>query len=269
MRCVLITGAAGNIGRVLRRSLRGAYPTVRLSDIADLGEADAGEELWPADLRNLAQVKAAARGADAIIHLGAVSKEADWEAIHETNIVGTYNILEAARQYNVARVVLASSNHVTGFHRCTRRIGPLDPIRPDSRYGVSKAFGEALGRMYADKYGVSCVCLRIGTFAERPGGGRALSTWISPRDMVQLTRCSLDAPDVHFEIVYGVSANHRSWWDNPGADRLGYKPVDDAEQYAAVALQTAAPSDMSDVERLFQGTPYCAIEFSGDVSAID
>ena len=123
--------------------------------------------------------------------------------------------------------------------------------------------------MYADKYGVSCVCLRIGTFAERPGGRRALSTWISPRDMVQLTRCSLDAPDVHFEIVYGVSANHRSWWDNPGADRLGYKPMDDAEQYAAVVLQTAAHSDMSDVERLFQGTPFCAIEFSGDVSAID
>jgi uronate dehydrogenase len=93
--------------------------------------------------------------------------------------------------------------------------------------------------MYADKYGVSCVCLRIGTFAERPGGRRALSTWISPRDMVQLTRCSLDA------IVYGVSANQRSWWDNPGADRLGYKPMDDAEQYG-VPWTRRSTSNMSE-----------------------
>jgi len=150
-----------------------------------------------------------------------------------------------------------------------RRIGPLDPIRPDSRHGVSKAFGEAVGRLYADKYGVSCVCLRIGTFAERPHGRRALSTWISPRDMVQLVRRSLDAPDVHFEIVYGVSANQRSWWDNPGAERLVYQPMDDAELYAEEVLWVTAPSETTEVGRLFQGTPFCAIEFSGDTSAID
>ena len=201
MQRVLITGAAGGIGSVLREGLRGAYPVLRLSDIAPLGEAQPGEELDAADIRDGAQVEAAMEGVDAVVHLGAVSVEDAWEPIHEMNFVGTYNVFEAARRQGVKRIVFASSNHAIGYYRRTQRIGPDVPLRPDSRYGLSKMFGEGLGRLYADKHGIGCVCLRIGSFQPEPQNVRHLSTWISYRDMVHLVRRCLDAPDVHFEIV--------------------------------------------------------------------
>ncbi|MFQ6018811.1 MAG: NAD-dependent epimerase/dehydratase family protein [Kiloniellaceae bacterium] len=269
MQRVLITGAAGRIGGVLRAGLRGAYPILRLSDIAPLGEARPGEELHPADLRNFAEVAAAMEGVDAAVHLGGVAEEDAWESIHDSNIVGTYHVFEAARLKGVKRVVFASSNHVTGYHRRARRIGPDAPLRPDSRYGVSKLFGEGLGRLYADKHGIGCVCLRIGSFQPRPENVRMLSTWISRRDTVQLVRRALDAPNVHFEIVYGVSANDRNWWDNPAAARLGYRPQDNAEQFAEEILSKQAPGDEPETERLFHGGPFCAMEFTGDTWKID
>jgi uronate dehydrogenase len=120
--------------------------------------------------------------------------------------------------------VFASSLHVTGFYDASERIGPEAPVRPDSFYGVSKVCGEALGRLYADKHGLEVVCVRIGTFAERPTTPRHLSTWLSPRDAVELFYRSLVAPDVGFTLVYGTSANQRSWWDPGPIDRLGYRP---------------------------------------------
>ncbi|MFQ5773557.1 MAG: NAD-dependent epimerase/dehydratase family protein [Kiloniellaceae bacterium] len=269
MQRVLITGAAGRIGSVLRAGLRGAYPALRLSDIAPLGAAEAGEELCPADLRDFAAVERTMAGVDAVVHLGGVPEEDAWEPIHEVNIVGCYHVFEAARRHGVKRVVFASSNHVIGYYRRARRIGPDAPPRPDGRYGVSKLFGEGLGRLYADKHGIGCVALRIGSFQPEPKNVRMLSTWISHRDTVQLVRRALDAPDVHFEVVYGVSANARAWWDNPGAARIGYEPRDDAEDFAGEILAQQSPEDEPETERLFHGGPFCAMEFTGDTSDIE
>ena len=269
MERVLITGAAGTIGRALREGLRGAYPILRLSDIAPLGEAGPGEELVPADLRDLAQVEAAMAGVDAVVHLGGMAVENTWEIVHEANIVGCYHVFEAARRRGVKRVVFASSNHVIGYHRRSERIDDTAMFRPDSRYGLSKLFGEGLGRLYADKHGIACVCLRIGSFQVKPKDVRMLSTWISHRDMVHLVRRALEAEDVHFEIVYGVSANDRNWWDNPGGQRIGYAPQDNAEDHAAEILSRMAPEDEPEIERAFHGGPFCGMKFSRDLSEID
>ena len=269
MERVLITGAAGTIGRALREGLRGAFPVLRLSDIAPLGAAGPGEELAPADLRDLAQVEAAMAGVDAVVHLGGMSVENTWELVHEANIVGCYHVFEAARRQGVQRVVFASSNHVIGFHRRSKRIDDTAMFRPDGNYGLSKLFGEGLGRLYADKHGLACICLRIGSFQPKPKDVRMLSTWISHRDTVHLVRRALEAPGVHFEIVYGVSANARNWWDNPGAARIGYAPQDNAEDHAEEILSQMTPEDEPEIERSFHGGAFCGVEFSGDPSKVE
>ena len=267
MQRILITGAAGSIGTVLRAGLRGHYPAIRLTDIADLGEAGPGEEIVTADLRDLAQMEAAMAHVDGVVHLGGTPLEAEWDSIHANNIVGLYNTYEAARRQGVSRVIFASSNHAIGYYRRSRAIDHDVAPRPDTRYGVSKVFGEAVARLYADKHGIGSACLRIGSFQKRPLNVRMLSTWISHGDMVRLVRCCLDAPALHFEIVYGASANSRSWWDNSAATRLGYAPEDNAEDYAEEIL--AADKGEDDVERLFHGGPFTSMEFNGDTDKID
>ena len=177
-----------------------------------------------ADLTDEAAILAAADGADAIVHLGGIPSEREFDEILGPNIVGTRNVLEAAHRGGATRVVFASSNHVTGMYASGHPLDGTDPVRPDSNYGVSKAFGEALARMYSDKYGLEVVCLRIGSFQPRPRIARELSTWLSPADMTRLTLAALQAPDVAFEVVYGVSANRRSWWSPEPGLRIGYKP---------------------------------------------
>ena len=142
----------------------------------------------------------------------------------QANIIGCYNLFEAARQAGVKRVVFASSNHAVGFYPRKRKIGTDVTVRPDSRYGVSKAFGEALGALYSDKHGMVVTCLRIGNVGPRPLDVRRLSIWISPEDLVQLFRIGLEHPDIRFDIVYGASDNAASWWDNSRARQLGYRP---------------------------------------------
>jgi uronate dehydrogenase len=269
MNRVLITGAAGNIGRTLREGLRGRYPVLRLTDIRSMDAAGPGEEVIEADICDAASTPALMQDVDAVIHLGGTPEESDWESVHANNIVGLYNVYEAARQAGVRRIVFASSNHVVGFYRRDRRVGDREPARPDSRYGVSKVFGEAIARLYADKHGISAVCLRIGSFRVRPTDVRMLSTWISPADMVRLAHCSLEASEVHFEIAYGVSANPRNWWDNRGAERIGYHPQDNAEQYADEVLAEMSPEDEPLVERLFHGGLFCGMEFDGCTDTID
>ncbi|MHA1151579.1 MAG: NAD-dependent epimerase/dehydratase family protein [Alphaproteobacteria bacterium] len=269
MERVLITGAAGTIGRALREGLRGAYPVLRFSDIAPLGEAGAGEEVRQADLRELSEVEAIMEGVDAVVHLGGMSVENTWELVHEANIVGCYHVFEAARRQGVKRVVFASSNHAIGFHRRTERIDDTAAFRPDGNYGLSKMFGEGLGRLYADKHGIACVCLRIGSWQPKPKDLRMLSTWLSPRDGIHLIRRALGATGVHFEIVYGASANDRGWWDNPGAKRIGFAPQDNAEAFAGELEAQMAPEDEPEVERAFHGGPFTGIDFSGDVTKID
>jgi uronate dehydrogenase len=243
---VLITGAAGTIGRTLRQGLQGRFRALRLFDRVPLGPANPGEELVTADIRDLAAVNAAVANVDGIVHLAGIPHEDTFERISQTNVAGTFNAFEAARRQGCPRVVFASSLHVTGFYDATERISPEAPVRPDSFYGLGKACGENLGRFYADKHGLEVVCLRIGTFAAQPTTPRHLSTWLSPRDAVELFYRSLIAPDVGFTVVYGASANQRTWWDPGPIDRLGYQPMDDAEEWASKVDADADPTESGD-----------------------
>ena len=262
---VLITGAAGDVGRRLQALLAGVYPNLRLSDVrtpADL----AGEATFvPADLADMAQVERAVAGADAIVHLGGFSVEGPWETILNANIVGCYNLFEAARRHGVKRVVFASSNHAVGFYPRHRRIGVDAPVRPDSRYGVSKAFGEALAALYAYKHGLRTTSIRIGNVADRPVDKRRLSIWLKPEDLVQLVRIGLEHPDIVCEIFYGSSDNARGFWDNAQAFRFGYRPQGRAEDYRDEALKADAALPANPIGEWYQGGPFCSDEFEGGV----
>lgn len=260
---VLVTGAAGGIGRCVHRALAGRYALLRLADrvpILPVSSAlPAGEQTLLGDLSDPAVAAEAVRDIDCVVHLAGIPKEGTWDAILPNNIVATIALFEAARAAGVRRIVFASSNHAIGYHEAARPLGIDEPVRPDSRYGVSKVFGEALGRMYADKYAMTIACLRIGSFRERPEDARQLSTWIGHRDMAELVRCAIEAPDYGFAIVYGVSANARAKWASPDAARLGYRPTQDAETWAA-DLEPVAPV-AGDPAARFHGGAFCALEY--------
>src|SRR6266849_8684342 len=186
MRTVLVTGAAGGIGTRLRKLLKGVYPRMRWSDIRRPLDLASDETFMQADLADFSQVESAVEGVAGIVHLGGVSVEHPWDAVLNSNIVGCYNLFEAARRQKVKRIVFASSNHAVGFYPRKRKIGIHEPVRPDSRYGVSKAFGEAIGSLDADKHGLRGTCLRIGNFGDAPLDHRRLAIWLKPEDFVQL-----------------------------------------------------------------------------------
>jgi len=261
MHRVLITGAGGGIGRSLRETLRGIYPVLRLSDRVALMPARDGEEVDRTDIADMAAVERMVEGVDGIIHLGGISGENSWEKILEGNIIGLYNVFEAARRAGVRRIVMATSNHAVGFYPRAQTIDHRVVPRPDSRYGVSKAFSEALASLYADKHGIGFLCTRIGNFGTRPIDSRRLAIWISPRDMTQLVRIGLEHPEIRFEIVYGVSKNQRSWYDNANAYRLGYRPQDDSEPYAAQILAAEAGTAKDPIAERYQGGTFCADEY--------
>lgn len=240
-RLVLITGAAGDIGSALRPRLRDDY-RLRLHYYRRPLEALAeGEEAVQADIQDLSAVERIVQGVDAVVHLAADRRVgAPWEDVRGANIDGTYNVYEAARRAGVSKVIFASTNHVMGMYDRDHAwpIHPDQPVRPDSYYGVSKAFGEALARYYADEFGMSMICLRIGWFLERPHNETSMWMWLSPDDTGRLTRCCLEA-QVRFGTYYGVSNNRRLKWDIENARReLGYEPVDDSEVFAAEILGT-------------------------------
>jgi len=267
MHRVLITGAGGGIGRSLRDSLQGIYPVLRLSDRVPLAAARAGEEVGYAELSDLAAVERIVADVDGIIHLGGISGESEWESILRSNIVGTYNLFEAARRARVKRIVVATSNHAVGFYPRDLRIDHRVVPRPDSRYGVSKAFAEALASLYADKHGIGFLCTRIGNFGPQPIDKRRLSIWISPRDYAQLVRIGLEHPDIRYEIVYGVSNNRRSWYDNSNAERLGYRPQDGSESFAQAVLAAEAGRAIDPIAERYQGGTFCAAEYSTQTPA--
>ena len=225
MQKILVTGATGGVGTRLRMLMKGLYPSIRWSDIRKPDDLAADEEFIVADLADLAAVKTIVAGVDGIVHLGGYSIEGPWEMILNANIVGCYNLFEAAYRAGVKRVVFASSNHALGFYPRSQRVGVNVTVRPDSRYGVSKAFGEALGALYADKHGLRVTCLRIGNVGDAPLDQRRLAIWLKPEDLVQLIRIGLEHRDIHFEIFYGASDNADAWWDNSNARRFGYKPT--------------------------------------------
>ncbi|WP_370293935.1 NAD-dependent epimerase/dehydratase family protein [Deinococcus sp. KSM4-11] len=236
MKRILLTGAAGEIGSALRDGLRAFLPnphtTLRLTDVRDLGPAREGEEVMLADLTDFQAVRGVMDGVDAVIHLGGIPNEHTYEHIRDVNIDGTYHVLEAARLSGVRRVAFASSIHTVGNYP-REVIGTDVPVRPDSYYGVSKVFGEALGRMYVDRSYLEFVGVRICSFQAQPQDARHLSTWLSPRDAAQLFARAVTAPGVAYLIVAGISGNTRRWMSPEGWDILGYVPQDDAEVYAA------------------------------------
>jgi uronate dehydrogenase len=269
MQRVLVTGAAGAIGSALRKLLPPVYPDLVFSDIVKPGDLAAGQVFKPADLSDLAQVEAICEGVEGILHFGGHSVEGPWNTILQSNIIGCYNLFEAARRKGVKRVVFASSNHAIGFYPRHHRIGADVTARPDSRYGVSKVFGEAVGALYADKHGLKVTCLRIGNFGDKPIDHRRLSIWLKPEDLAQLCRIGLEHPDIRFEILYGVSDNERSWWDNHRAYDLGYRPAGRGEDYAEYAFAEQAKLPPDPISDFFQGGTFCSAEFSGDKSRID
>ena len=261
MQTVLVTGASGGIGTRLRSLLKGVYPDLRLSDLAPPKDLAATETFIKADLAVMSEVERAVDGVQGIVHLGGFSVEGSWETILNSNIIGCYNLFEAARRKGVERIVFASSNHAVGFYPRQRRIGIEAPVRPDSRYGVSKAFGEALAALYAFKHGLRVTSIRIGNFADKPVDKRRLSIWISPEDLVQLIRIGLEHPDIRCEIFFGASDNARSFWDNSAAFRYGYRPQGRAEDYAAEALAADAKLPHDRIAEWYEGGPFCSDEF--------
>ena len=256
MKTVLITGATGDVGTHLSRELAGKYK-LRLSDKRPL-KAPKGQSFVRADISKMADALRITKGVDAVVHLGGYSVEGPWPAILQANIIGCYNVFEAARRNGVKRIVFPTSNHAVGFYRRDQTIDHRVYPRPDSRYGVSKVFGEALGSLYADKYGMEMFMIRIGNVNPRPIDKRRLAIWLSPRDLAQLVSIGIDRPGIKFEIVYGVSANQRSWYDNANAERLGYRPEDDSEAFAAEVLAREKPGDPT-AER-YQGGVFVVAE---------
>lgn len=242
---VLVTGAAGRLGKWTRDCLRGKVELLRLSDIAPLEPAGENEEIRPCDLADAQGLERLAEGVDHIVHLGASLNVDDWPETLRTNIEGTYNLYEAARRAGVRRIAYASSHHAIGMYPVEQKLGLDEPMRPDSLYGLSKCFGENLARYYWDKFGLESVCWRIGSALPRPGETRELSTWLSEADYGRLLMRSLQAPSVGFLTVYGISANQDAWWDNAQAGALGFEPQDDAAAYAREILEAPAGSPAS------------------------
>jgi uronate dehydrogenase len=256
---IVITGAAGVIGTMLRPRLARPDRTLRLLDIAPLADgAGPGEEYVQASTTDLAAMTAACEGADAVIHLAGVPGEVSWEAILELNIHGTYTAFEAARRAGVPRVIFASSNHAIGFTPRSRFPVPDYTFpAPDTYYGVSKVVAEGLAGLYHHRYGLDTICIRILTCFPEPPDRRALSTWLSPDDAGRLFEACLTAPRPGFRVVFGVSANTRGGLVSLDEARaLGYEPQDDAEVYAASILAADPDADVPDED-------YPALQYLG------
>lgn len=244
----------------MRARLRGSVPVLRLSDVVQMDPAERGEEVVRCDLADAEATRRLCEDVDAILHLGGRSTEAPWPAILSANIVGAINLWEGARLGGVERILFASSNHVIGLYPRGAKLDEKALLRPDSRYGASKAFGEDLAALYALKHGIRAFCMRIGSCFEKPTNARMLSTWLSFADFERLIRVGL-AADYRFEIVYGQSRNRRAWWDNSNAYRLGYDPRDDAEAFADEVEGIVDGNPLSDG---FQGGGFVPPDFSTD-----
>jgi len=254
---LLLTGAAGGLGKVLRETLRPYAKVIRLSDIAPM-EPAAGEheEVMQCNLADKAAVHALCEGVDAIAHFGGVSVERPFEEILEANIRGVFHIYEAARKHGIKRVVFASSNHVIGFHKQTETIDASAPRRPDSYYGLSKSYGEDMASFYFDRYGIETVSIRIGSSFPEPLNRRMMSTYLSYRDLTSLIERSLFTPDVKHTVVYGASANRDGWWDNHMAAHLGFTPQDTSEAFRE-KIEQQPPYAANDPALIYQGGAFC------------
>ena len=264
-RTILMTGAAGGVATMLRPMLAARYDRVILSDREPVADLAANEEFRRAELDDAPAMAAACEGADGLVHLGGRSTEADWATVDAANVQGMVTTMWAAQAAGVRRVVFASSNHAVGMYPRHRRIDAEVRVRPDSRYGLSKVFGEGLCALYADKHGLRCLSIRIGNVAERPADRRRLSMWLHPEDLMRLVAIGLEHPDLHHEVVYGASDCDRAWWDNAAAHRLGYRPAHRAEDHVAFAMAEQEKLEDDPVGDLFEGGGFAAAEFDGDL----
>jgi uronate dehydrogenase len=261
---ILITGAAGVVGTLMRPRLAAENRVLRLLDIAALPALSEGEnvELLQGSVTDMAAMEAACEGADAVIHLGGHSLEQPWEQILEVNINGTHTVLEAARRQGVKRVVLASSNHAVGF--VESRDGEAGDYlfpKPDTYYGVSKVAVEALGSMFASRYGMDVICVRIGSCFERPKDARMLATWLSPDDGARLFEACLSTPEPGFRLIWGVSDNTRRWFSLDEAHALGYESKDNSEVHASEVLARTGELDPESAAARFVGGAWCGPDF--------
>ena len=236
-----LTGADGKLGGVLRPRLIARGAVLTSSGYHLPMPVSPQERVLSGDLRDDVVVDVALAGADAVIHLAGNSVEAPLAEIVQNNLLALQRLYEGARRHQVKRIVFASSNHVVGMYPVGQRLKPSDPVRPDGNYGLSKVWGEAMARLYFDKFGIETVSIRIGTAIEHPTEPRHLSTWIGYDDLEDLVWRAATVPDVGCLTVWGVSANTRSWWDNTVAARLGYVPRQNAEDYAVEILRGSDP----------------------------
>ena len=252
MKHLLLTGASGNLGRMLAPKLAEAGYRLRLSDIEPFPDVLLDNaEFIQADLSDARAVIDLVRGTDAVLHFGGISTEKPYELIAKANLLGVTHIFEAAR-HALQRVVFASSNHTIGFYTRDTMLGTDAPYRPDGYYGLSKAYGEMLGRMMFDKHGIESVHLRIGSCLPKPTEARHLATWLSHDDLVRLLIAAVEAPRTGVATVWGISANRDRWWENDDAALIGYLPQDDASRFGVLA-ETGDP-----VSRRFQGGTFTA-----------
>ncbi|HTJ92382.1 MAG TPA: NAD(P)-dependent oxidoreductase [Pararobbsia sp.] len=267
MKNILVTGAGGRVGTVLRAHWRSRGRAVRLCDIRELGAAASNETILTGDVLDAAFLDRALDGVDVVVHLAGNPWNHGLEAISAPNVTGVGTLYEAVRLKGVQRVVFASSNHVVGMYRAGVRIDTRAPVNPDGYYGVSKVWGEAVARMYWEKHGVESLCLRIGSSVPKPVSERHLSTWLSPRDLCGFVDAGIDAETLGFDIAFGISANTRAWWDNR-TSRLGYRALDNAEDYAIEVMAHAVPP-VDPVEALLQGGDYASEGFTNGAAARD
>lgn len=261
---LLLTGAAGELGKVLRNRLKPLTRVLRLSDIADIAPAlDESEEIHHCDLADKKAVDVLVKGVDAILHFGGVSTERSFEDILGANICGVFHIYEAARRHGVKRVIFASSNHVIGFYPQGQRLDAHSVRRPDSYYGLSKSYGEDMASFYFDRYGIETVSIRIGSSFAEPQNRRMLSTWLSYNDLTQLLERALCATDVGHTVVYGVSNNKTTWWDNRYAAHLDFNAQDSSEVFRGQVEAQPLP-DANDPIMLYQGGAFVAAGPFGD-----
>ncbi|SDM03912.1 uronate dehydrogenase [Modicisalibacter muralis] len=261
---LLVTGAAGGVGKAIRPHLSRLAHEVRLSDVADLGDAGEHEEIVSCDLANAQAVNALVADCDGIVHLGGVSVERPWNSILQSNIVGVYNLYEAARNLGKPRIVFASSNHTIGYYPRTTRIDTEVPRRPDSLYGVSKCFGEDLASLYYDKFAIETLSVRIGSCFPKPADTRMMATWLSVDDFVSLLERAFAAPKLAYTVIYGASDNAEKWWDNGKSSFLGWTPKDSSEPWRAEVEAQDDSIDPNDPAVVHQGGKFVALGHPDD-----
>jgi uronate dehydrogenase len=262
---ILITGAAGRIGQTLTQAFEGRYPLLRLFDRAAVKTSNQNTQIIMGELSDRVALDAAMKDINCVIHLAAIAEERPFEELVEPNIMGAYHLFEAARRAGVSRVIYASSIQAVGFHRLETGVRQNSRIRPSGYYGVTKAFGEALASLYADRYGISVACLRIASFETEPQDQRHLSTWLSPADCVELFKACIEADPFSFATVYGVSANARSVVKDNAPSAVKFRPSDDAEGFLSTI---GFNPDLKTATSLFAGGAYCGLGFTGEFDRV-